>query len=132
MRLQLIILLFLFSIPSFAESDKEVRELFKKYDLIMKGHKTELIDEVFTKKFLKEVEGREAFIKRIKTLPKSPEKSIPTPDVEWKKGLKDEIYFAKFKENKKDKSKADASHTEFVLVKENGKLKINDTLSDAE
>ncbi len=131
MRIQLI-LLFLFSQMAFASSDKEMAELFKNYDAVMLSHKTELVDEVFTEKFLKEAGGKKEFIAAVKELPKAVSKSLKKPSVVWKKGIKNEIYFATLKELEGENKRFNSeSESQFIVVKENGKLKIDGTLSDA-
>lgn len=130
MRLSIIILA-LFANIAFANSDKEMAELFMKYDSIMLKHKMELVDEVFTEKFLKESGGKEEFIAKVKELPKEEKKSLALPVVSWKKGVKDELYLARISEISKDKKKPAKSSGQFVIVKENGKLKIDGTIGDA-
>ncbi len=136
MRIQLIILSFLLSFSSFAKTESvEMKELFAKYDQVMDSHKVELVDEIFTKKFLEENGGKAEFIEKVKSLPKLKSlKKVPS-EVTWKKGTKDEIFFASVKEPSLMKSKTQkAEHlgSQFVVVKENGKLKIDGTLSDAD
>ncbi len=135
MRLQLILLTLLFSSLASAVSDKEVKEVFSKYDTIVREHKFDLVDEVFTAKFLKDVGGKEEFIQNIKEFPRdnSKSKALTLPSkIEWKKGVRDEIYFAKKIERSNLKSNAQEpkSDKSFVLKKENGKLKIDGTISD--
>lgn len=48
----------------------------------------------------------------------------------WKKGLKNEIYFATVKDASPNKSKKDKDEAEFIVMKEDGKLKIDGTISD--
>lgn len=132
MRIQLITFL-LFVSSAFASSDKEMLELFRNYDAIMLKHKVELVDDVFTEKFLKDSGGKAEFIEKVKDLPKDQSKSLKLPAVSWKKGVKDEMFFAHLKENTSDKKKAEAtSGSRFIVVRENGKLKIDGTMSDAE
>lgn len=123
MRFQLILLL-LFSGNSVASSDKEMNELFKKYDQVMDQKKVDLVDEIFSKKFLESSGGKQEFIKKVKTLPT--EKSIERK-LTWRKGLKSEMFYAKQLDPKKNESSS-----EFIIVKENGKLKIQGTIGDAE
>jgi hypothetical protein len=132
MRIQLILIAFLLSTSLFASSDKEMAELFLKYDSIMNAQKVELIDEVFTQKFLKTVGGKEEFIESIKSLPKLDTKSIKFSKVKWRKGTKDEIFFAKRSQTSDLKSKepAPATGPSFIVIKEDGKLKIDGTISD--
>ena len=121
MRFQLVFFILISSMLAFGstQEDSEVNELFKKYDLVMKERKTEYIDDVFSQKFLKQNGGKQAFAEKLKELPF--EKSTP-PRIKWKKGQKDSIYLAKFKD----------SHSQFILVKESGKIKIDGTISDGE
>lgn len=132
MRFQLILFLF-FSGYTFAASDKEMMELFKNYDSVMLKHKVELVDQVFSEKFLKSSGGKDEFISKVKELPKDESKSLGFPSVTWKKGTKDEIYFANLKEVTKDKKGSQTdSGNRFIVIRENGKLKIDGTMSDAD
>lgn len=132
MRFQLIIV-FMISFSASAASDKEMTDLFKKYDAVMLSHKVELIDEVFTEKFLTSAGGKKEFSEGVKELPKSDAKSLSAPNITWKKGVKDEIWLAKRKEAvDKKKGQPAESGNQFIIVKENGKLKIDGTMSDAE
>lgn len=136
MRIQLIFLSLVLSLSSFAASEsKEMKELFAKYDEVMDSHKVEHVDDIFTKKFLDENGGKAEFIEKVKELPlvKS-SKKVPS-EVTWKKGTKDEIFFASVKEPsimKSKNQKAEHSGSQFIVVKENGKLKIDGTISDAD
>jgi hypothetical protein len=132
MRIQLIIV-FMFSFPAAASSDKEMADLFKKYDAVMMEHKVELIDEVFSQRFLVSAGGKKEFSEGVKELPKSDKKSLSAPVINWKKGVKDEIWLVKRKvETSKKKGPPSESGNQFIIVKENGKLKIDGTMSDAE
>lgn len=137
MRFQLILILLL-AFPAFAgnaiaASDKEMVELFKNYDAIMLKHKVELVDQVFTEKFLKNSGGKNEFVLKVKELPKDESKSLGLPSVSWKKGVKDEMYFANLKEKSSDKKgSVPDSGSRFIVVREDGKLKIDGTMSDAE
>lgn len=128
MQFQLVALLFFIMSSAFASDDKTMNELFKKYDLIMDEKKVELLDEVFTKKFLRENGGKEDFIAKVKSLPI--EKNTPKMKISWRKGVKDSIFFAKASPVVKSKTTHDSP--EFIIVNEDGKLKIDGTLSDAE
>lgn len=133
MRFQITLLVLLTSLSALASSDKKIQELFFKYDAVMDSHKIELIEEVFTRKFLKGVGGKAELIANIKELPKKDQKSLSLSQLKWKKGTKDEIYFAKRVEPSDVKSKeAGAIHggSSFIVVKEDGKLKIDGTISD--
>jgi len=92
--------------------------------------KIELIDEVFTKKFIRESGGKKELISKIKSLPDS--LTQPQTSMSWKKGLKGDVYFAKLKENTNNKSSGSSSEAEFIVIKENGKLKIDGTIGDGE
>jgi len=124
MRFLLIMLTLLATSTLQAESDKAMRELFTKYDLVMKSHKTESVDEIFTTKFLKASGGKEEFIEKVKELPKDEKKSL-RPTITWKKGVKDDLYYVDIKD-----SSTTHQRSRFIVIKEAGKLKIDGTLSD--
>lgn len=131
MRISIIFIIIIFSVSVMGSDDKSMKELFMKYDQVMDHKKIELIDEVFSQKFIKSSGGKEELISKIKELPAPSEKSKPmAPDLSWRKGLKNEIYFAKVKEISSNKNKKDVHETEFMVIKENGKLKIDGTLGD--
>lgn len=132
MRFQLIVV-FMISFSAHAASDKEMADLFKKYDAVMLSHKVELIEEVFTEKFLASAGGKKEFSEGVKELPKSDAKSLSAPEISWKKGVKDELWLAQRKDSS-DKKKGPPAEggNQFIIVKENGKLKIDGTMSDAE
>lgn len=134
MRLQLILLALLTCFSCVASSpEKEMNTLFFNYDAVMKDQKFELIDEVFTKNFLKEVGGKEEFIQTIKEYPKDQNKSNSFQKLSFKKGVRDEMYFAKREEASPEKSGVShqsKSGSSFVIKKEDGKLKIDGTISD--
>jgi len=127
MRIQLIILLSLFSFSSFAVDDKSMQELFSKYDSVMDQKKTDLIDEVFTQKFIRDSGGKQELTDKIKelTTPPSPSKT----KMSWKKGQKGDVYLAKVKEISTNKMKT-AHESEFIIIIEDGKPKIDGTMSD--
>ncbi len=131
MRIQLILVFILFSQIA-AASDKELHKLFTKYDSIMLRQRVEYIDDVFTKKFLDAHGGKEEFVAMVKELPKDELKSLQPPRFSWKKGSKDELFFATLQPlNSEFKSMENTSHgTRFIIVKEKGKLKIEGTMSD--
>lgn len=136
MRIQLIALAFFMTAQVLAApaQEKEMKALFVKYYQVMEQHKVELIDDVFSKKFITDNGGKEAFAKDVKELPKSSDKNLKDSDVTFTKGVMDEIYFAKIKQPASaDKKKAADAHTpEFIVVVEDGKLKIQGTLSDGD
>lgn len=118
-------LFIIMSFTAFGSTDKEMRILFENYDKIVYQQKVELIDEVFTKEFLENHGGKEAFIAEVKTY----------PYVKPKKGFGKLIQ--KFKKSKLGnfftvKAKSEDSKTSNFIVKkdENGKLKIDGTVGD--
>lgn len=130
MRIQLVFLL-LFSMSAFASDESDMQELFKKYDLVMDYKKVEYIDEIFTDRFLKSSGGKEEFIEKVKDLTTPSDKSlIPKTTMSWKKGQKEGFFFATLKEVSSNKAKPSSHGTQFIVIKENGKLKIDGTLSD--
>jgi hypothetical protein len=128
MRIQLILILLSFSFTTLGVTDPEVKELFSKYDAIMDHKKVELIDEVFSKKFIKESGGKKDLIKKIKGLPLSLIET--TSKVTWKKSPKGKFYLARYEEISSLKKAPPAHGAEFILIKENGMLKIDGTISD--
>jgi hypothetical protein len=130
MRFQITFMIFFVSFYAFGVDDRSMGELFQKYESVMDQKKIELIDEVFTKKFIKESGGKKELISKIKSLPET--LTQPQTTMSWKKGLKGEVYFAKLKENNNNKGATSSSEAEFIVIKENGKLKIDGTISDGE
>lgn len=131
MRIQLILVSLLISLTAFGSDDKSMKELFAKYDQVMDQKKVEFIDEIFSQKFIKSSGGKEELISKIKELPTKNEKVAPAaPSLSWRRGAKNEIFFAKVKEASSDKSKKDDHGSEFIVIKEDGKLKIDGTLGD--
>jgi hypothetical protein len=111
-----------------ASDEKAIKELLINYDKVMTEHKTELVDEVFTKKFLSESGGKEEFIEKIKELPKVKKKSKIKRILEsWKKSKIGNMLVAKVKKDVSTKSSSN-----FVIIEEDGKLKIDGTISDDE
>jgi hypothetical protein len=128
MRIRLILYLLSYCMSSFAVTDPEVKELFTKYDQVMDRKKIELIDEVFSKKFIKESGGKKELISKINSLPVPLVES--KSEVSWKESTKGKFYLARYKETSAFKSSTGSPETEFILVKENGYLKIDGTISD--
>lgn len=128
MRISIVLIGLLVNLAYAAPEDTNIKKLFEKYEQVFDDHKTELVEEVFTKKFLEGNGGKEEFIKKVKSEPKSKEKSNLAKNMTWKKGVIDRIWFGRFKNDKK--SKEPASSSEFIIVEENGKFKIDGTLSD--
>ena len=116
MRLQLSILLLLFSFPLFAhESEPQLRDLFKRYDQVMSGENIKA-NEVFSQKFLEDFEAEGLKEKKNKSQFK----------LDIKEGLRDKnILFVKrvFED-------IDSPHTTFIIVKENNNWRIEGTSSD--
>ncbi len=113
---------------AYASDEKAIKELIKNYDKVMTEHQTELVDEVFTKKFLSESGGKEEFIEKIKELPKVKKKSKIKRILEsWKKSKVGNMLVAKVRKDVSTKSSSN-----FVIVEEEGKLKIDGTISDDE
>ncbi len=111
-----------------ASDEKAIKELLINYDKVMTEHKTELVEEVFTKKFLSESGGKEEFIEKIKELPKVKKKSKIKRILEsWKKSKIGNMLVAKVKKDVSTKSSSN-----FVIIEEDGKLKIDGTISDDE
>ena len=107
-----------------------MKELFVKYDKIMKQHSVELVDEVFTKKFLDENGGKEEFISKVKELPKVKErKGLGKLLRSWKKSKVAKMFFANIADQG-SKTDAPARESQFIVVEENGVLKIDGTVSD--
>ena len=127
MRIQLIILFSLISLSAFAVDDKSMQELFTKYDSVMDQKKVDLIDEVFTQKFIRDSGGKQELTDKIKELTTPPSQS--KTKMSWKKGQKGEVYLAKVKEISANKMKA-GHESEFIVIIEDGKPKIDGTMSD--
>ena len=130
MRFSITALFILCSSIAFAKGDLEVRDLFKKYDQVMDKQEVKLIDEVFSKKFIKTSGGKKELIEKVNGLASPKKVSKPSPEITWKKGLKGEIYFVKMKELSSEKDSKGEHEAEFIVVEEDGKLKIDGTISD--
>jgi hypothetical protein len=130
MRFQLIALLCIFSFSLHASDDKAMNELFEKYDKVMGQHKVELVDEVFSKKFLTENGGKEEFIAKVKELPKVKEKKgLGKLLRKWKRSKVGKIFFANVKDEE-TKAGTPSHESQFIVIEEEGKLKIDGTISD--
>lgn len=129
MHILLAISILFTSLQVCATDDKSMQELFKKYDSVMEDKKTDLIDEVFSKKFIEESGGKKELIAKIGELPKK--LLPPQKTMSWKKGNKGRVFLAKVREISTQK-KADNHEAEFIVVTEDGKLKIDGTLSDGD
>lgn len=135
MQVQLITLLLslCFSLTVLADDESEVKDLFKSYAQVMDQHKTDLIEDVFTEKFITGAGGKKELEMKIKELPLRKSNSV-NASVKIKQGVKDkDIIFAKLKEATQLKgNKESYSHSDFIIKRENGKLKIDGTISDGE
>lgn len=127
MRVQITFLLLFFSASVQAVDDKEMNELFKKYDLLMDEKKVELVDQVFTEKFLRESGGKKEFIEKVKEM--ETDKSASPSKVTWKKGVRDQMFFAKITPATKKK---EVESAEFIVIEEKGKLKIDGQVGDGD
>ena len=130
MRFQFIIkallLIGLVSTSAFASSDKEMQQLFEKYDEVTKYHQVELVDEVFTKNFLKNNGGKNEFIEKIKSAPKEKKKKgLGLLVKKWKKSKVGNFFSAKVKG-----PEVNSPSSEFIIKEEDGKLKIDGTIGD--
>jgi hypothetical protein len=129
MRFQIIIktlLICFLSVSAFARSDKEMQQLFEKYDEVTKYHKVELVEDVFTENFLAQNGGKEKFISKVKSVPKEKKKKgLGLLLNKWKKSKMGEFFSAK-----RDGQNEDSARTEFIIKEEAGKLKIDGTISD--
>ena len=125
MRIQLMLILLLFSLPTYSSEEKEIKFLFEKYQSIMTNKKINLVEDVFSTKFLKDNGGKKELIEKIKEL--KVDKKQPRPKLSLRKGLMDEIYFIKLVPAGKSESTVS---NEFIIKKENGKFKIDGTMTD--
>jgi hypothetical protein len=129
MYLQLILILICVSFNAIPVDDKSIQDLFRKYELIMDQKKIDLIEEVFTAKFIKNSGGKEELIQKIMDLKVPPNQS--KLQITWKQG-KGNLILARMKGMGEEKSKNQNSGTEFIVVIEDLKPKIDGTLSDAD
>ncbi len=120
MRIYLVLALLFSPLNVFSDDTKSMKELFTKYDSVMNEKKVSLIDEVFTKKFILTSGGKKKLIKKINGLVPSKDNKFDPAKLTWNKGLKGEIYFVKI----------GPTSSQFIILKENGKFKIDGTLSD--
>lgn len=130
MRFQISFIILFTSFYALGIDDNSMSELFKKYDSVMDQKRVELIDDVFTQQFIKNSGGKKELIKKIRSLPESLVQNKTT--MSWRKGIKGEVYFAKLKEESFVKNANSPTQAEFIIKKENGKLKIDGTISDGE
>jgi hypothetical protein len=136
MQIQLITLLlgFTLSVSAFADDQTEAKDLFQNYYKVMDQHKIDLIEDVFTEKYIKHAGGKKELAEKIKELPLLKSATVKAPQLELKQGTRSkDLVFAKVKESTGLKGKdASHSHSDFILIRENGKLKIDGTISDGE
>lgn len=125
MRIQIITLLAFFCSFSVFANEEKLNELFKKYDAVVKYHEVEHVEEVFSKKFITEAGGKDEFIEKIKENPKQKKPGKLKKLLQsWKKGKVGKVIFAKVKDD------SGKHQTQFIIIEEDGKLKIDGTLSD--
>lgn len=124
MRIQLVLISMLVSLHALAVDEKSMQELFKKYDIVIDDKKTELIDDIFTEKFIKDSGGKTQLAQKIKEMSGPKSKS----EVNWQKGHKDEIYLAKVKFVGDKSSKVST----FRVIEVKGKPKIDGMVNDAD
>jgi hypothetical protein len=130
MRIQLVFILFFTSLTLFADDNSSIELLLKRYESIMDEKKIEFIDEVFTKNFIKESGGKKELIKKIIQQKNDSEikQNYAKSQVKWKKEPKNRFYLVRLEEFKSLRGKS--NEAEFIVIRENGKLKIEGTLSD--
>lgn len=118
MRILLATLFIFLNYETWAIDEKSISDLFSKYDQLMDDKKIDLIDELFTEKFIKDNGGRDEFIKKIKQL--SYVKNKKPSKIKWKEGRKKNRYLVKLND----------LPLEFIVVEENKKIKIDETIGD--
>lgn len=123
MRIQLGLILLAVSLNGFSADDKSMKELFKKYDSVIEDKKIELIDEIFTEKFIKDAGGKKELVEKIKGL--SEEKNATS--FTWQKSNKGDDFVAKVKRTGKKPEEAN-----FIIKEIKGELKIDGQMSDAD
>lgn len=128
MRIQIVFLSLLFLSPAWSYKDSVVDDLFRKYDLLFYDKKVELIDEIFTKKFIQSSGGKSELVQKIKEL--SADETRSESSVQWKESKTKNKYLARMKTTSFFKGQVKSRETEFVIIKENGILKIDGTISD--
>ncbi len=126
----LLICLALLSGPAMAGLDSDVKALFEKHEKIIHLHQTELIEQVFSKRYIQDKGGLKDFEASIKEKPKADEKKLKDMSVSWKKGAVTDRILARREEMKNGKK--DKGHTEYIVIKKDGKLIIDDTIGDAD
>lgn len=103
-----------------AESDADFKKLFTDYNDVMTGNSPGLVNEVFTLRFLKDSGGKESLLAKIKS--DKDKTKIDLSKMKWRKGQSGQFYFVKLDPQ---------STSDIVVKKENGKLKVDQTLSDS-
>lgn len=123
---QIILLISLVCSSAFAYSDKEMQELLDSYDDVTKYHNTAIVEDVFTKNFLNENGGKEKFIEKVKSAPKQKKKKgLGLLLKKWKKSKMSKFFSAKGVDDD-----AKEPSPEFIIKEEDGRLKIDGTISD--
>lgn len=120
MRL-LSIILFLFSFEVFAKEHKTVEDFFINYLMDLRQKEFEKTKEKLTKTYFENLGGEEGLKKLISM--QDGKKERPKVKLKIEKGI-DEIYFVEIRDFfTKD------NHYRYVVIKEDGKLKVNGTQS---
>jgi hypothetical protein len=119
--------LLMLAAPAWASDvQKDVEDVFEKYERVVHEHEVGKADEVFTGKFLDGEGGKRAFTDKVKTRPKT--KSRTDYRLEVKQGHVDpDLAFAKM-------TPADGSAPATFVMKKgrDGKWRIEGTISDAD
>ena len=112
-----------FSGLSLAKSEKEqIKSLFDQYYALCLGKDNVEIDSIFSKKFIKNIGGKEKLKKNFKSFPFDKKKF----DIQLRASRHiASRYYVELKED--DHS---SSHGEFIVEKEEGKFKISGTKGD--
>lgn len=76
-------LLFILSMPAWANDDLEIKKVFSSYEKIYTQEKTSLVSEVFSEKFLEDHGGEKEFKENIEKMP------FPSYELEIKPGQMD-------------------------------------------
>jgi len=90
-----------------------------KYGEVMSG-KSQDLEGVFSEHFLKEQGGKESYSKKIASMKTTKSDRIDPKLVSWKKGLRRPMAFVK----------VTGMSSQFIVIEENKKLKIDGTLTD--
>lgn len=114
--------------------NNEMVKLYKNYEDVMSGKKSDLIEQVFSENFIKNSGGLKKLKEKIQELNKV--KSLSNDrhyEMTWKAGVgQKNVIFMRLKPIEKlIANKHSESTIEFVIIKEKGKLKIESTIGDS-